>query len=181
MIQQEYNISNPEEFEPFPKLKRLRKERMVITEKIDGTNAQVCIYETTQETYDKTINSPVIMATKELDNGNWMMMRCGSRKRWLTRDFDNFGFAKFVQENAEELFKLGEGRHFGKWWGAGIQRTYDKEDKTFSLSSIHTDGCKYMRLLSMGILRPSLHVLLLSLSYAMVLMMSLRLQRHVII
>jgi len=57
----------------------------------------------------------------------------GSRNRWITSEADNFGFATWVQENAEELRKLGPGRHFGEWWGAGIQRRYGLTEKRFSL------------------------------------------------
>ena len=46
---------------------------------------------------------------------------------------DNYGFAGWVQKNSIELFKLGEGKHFGEWWGLGIQRRYDQKEKRFSL------------------------------------------------
>jgi len=29
--------------------------------------------------------------------------------------------------------KLGQGRHFGEWWGQGIQRNYGLKEKRFSL------------------------------------------------
>jgi len=51
-------------------------------------------------------------------------MWAGSRTRWLTTASDNFGFANWVVDNATELFGLGEGHHFGEWWGSGIQRGY---------------------------------------------------------
>jgi hypothetical protein len=95
------------DFIPFPKIPRL-KRGCVITEKIDGTNAQI-----------------VIDA-----EGN---VRAGSRNRWITPGNDNFGFARWVQENEEELRGLGEGQHFGEWWGLGIQRGYDLHDRRFSL------------------------------------------------
>jgi hypothetical protein len=65
------------EFEEFPKMARLSR-RIIITEKIDGTNAQVFIGE------DGT-------------------MQFGSRTRWITPDDDNFGFAKWATEHADEL------------------------------------------------------------------------------
>jgi hypothetical protein len=95
------------EFEEFPKMARLSR-RIIITEKIDGTNAQVFIGE------DGT-------------------MQFGSRTRWITPDDDNFGFAKWATEHADELRELGPGRHFGEWWGAGIQRGYGLKEKRFSL------------------------------------------------
>jgi len=95
------------DFVDFPKMARLSRE-IVITEKIDGTNAQIFIGE------DGTIKT-------------------GSRTRWITPDNDNAGFAKWVQDNEEELLKLGPGRHFGEWWGKGIQRNYAQVIKRFSL------------------------------------------------
>jgi len=95
------------EFVPFPKMARLSRE-CIITEKIDGTNAQICIDE------DGTI-------------------RAGSRTRWITPESDNFGFAAWVRDNADELRGLGVGRHFGEWWGNGIQRGYGLNERRFSL------------------------------------------------
>jgi hypothetical protein len=95
------------EFEAFPKIPRLRRN-VVITEKIDGTNAQIFINEEGE-------------------------IRAGSRTRWVTPQDDNYGFARWVAENADGLRELGPGRHFGEWWGAGIQRNYSQPVKRFSL------------------------------------------------
>lgn len=98
---------------PFPKVPRLNRE-VLITEKIDGTNAQVFIPE----------DGSTVLA--------------GSRTRWITPDADNFGFAAWVHDNRDELLKLGPGRHFGEWWGSGIQRTYglSKGERRFSLFNV---------------------------------------------
>lgn len=101
-------INTDAEFVEFPKMARLSRE-CIITEKIDGTNAQIWISD------DLTV------------------LKAGSRNRWLTPDADNFGFAKWVVEHAEELLLLGPGRHFGEWWGQGIQRGYGLTEKRFSL------------------------------------------------
>lgn len=104
-------LENPAEapdFQPFPKIPRLSKEAMIITEKIDGTNAQIWI-------------SP---------GGR---IQAGSRNRWITPEQDNFGFARWVEENKQELLKLGHGRHFGEWFGQGIQRGYGLTEKRFLL------------------------------------------------
>ncbi len=98
------------EFEAFPKMPRLSRE-IIITEKIDGTNAQVFI----------------------ADDGTIL---AGSRTRWITPADDNFGFAAWVEKNADELRNLGPGRHFGEWWGAGIQRKYGQDRKRFSLFNV---------------------------------------------
>ena len=114
------------EFKEFPKLSRFSRE-IIITEKIDGTNASIFIQNSTLE---EDINDPTILCT--IDN---YTMRVGSRTRWITTTNDNYGFANWVYKNREELIKLGEGHHFGEWWGSGIQRGYNlpKGEKRFSL------------------------------------------------
>jgi hypothetical protein len=98
------------DFEPFPKMARYSRP-IIITEKLDGTNAQVFI-------------SP-----------DFSIVAAGSRNRWITPDADNFGFARWVEDHRDELLQLGPGRHFGEWWGSGIQRGYGlpKGEKRFSL------------------------------------------------
>jgi hypothetical protein len=95
------------QFIEFNKIPRLSKE-IVITEKIDGTNAQIYINE----------NNEIF---------------AGSRTKWLSYNEDNHGFFKWVLLNKEELLKLGVGRHYGEWWGQGIQRKYGLKEKRFSL------------------------------------------------
>ena len=97
-------------FTPFTKLSRLQRE-VIITEKIDGTNAQIYI----------------------TDDGE---MLTGSRTRWITPEDDNFGFARWARDNKDELMQLGPGRHFGEWWGAGIQRKYGLNERRFSLFNV---------------------------------------------
>lgn len=95
------------EFRPFPKIPRMNRD-IIITEKIDGTNAQVVV----------TLEGDVY---------------AGSRRRWITPDDDNFGFAAWVAEHADELRQLGPGQHFGEWYGRGIQRGYGLENRYFAL------------------------------------------------
>lgn len=102
------------EFLKFPSIARLNRE-IIITEKIDGTNAQILITEDGQ-------------------------LKAGSRTRYITPQDDNFGFAKWCEQNKEELLKMGPGRWFGEWWGLGIQRGYDLFERRFSL--FHTNGIK---------------------------------------
>lgn len=100
------------EFHPFPKIARLNRT-VIVTEKIDGTNAAVRVTETGSVTAQ-------------------------SRKRIITPEQDNFGFAAWVQEHADELRDgLGEGLHFGEWWGQGIQRGYGLDEKRFSLFNVN--------------------------------------------
>ena len=99
------------EFKEFPKMARWSRE-IIITEKLDGTNASIFIGE----------------------NGEFLT---GMRTRWITPENDNFGFSKWAHENKEELLKLGAGTHFGEWWGLGIQRNYGLKEKRFSLFNVH--------------------------------------------
>lgn len=98
------------EFTAFPKMGRLHRET-VITEKLDGTNAQIFI-------------------TDSLD------IFFGSRTRWITPQADNYGFARWGEGNKQELLKIGPGRHYGEWWGNGIQRGYGQKEKILSLFNV---------------------------------------------
>ena len=96
------------DFAMFPKIPRLSRD-IVITEKIDGTCAVIFVGE----------------------DGEFLT---GSRKRWITPDDDNFGFSRWAHEHRDELVVgLGVGRHYGEWWGCGIQRRYGLSEKRFSL------------------------------------------------
>lgn len=95
------------EFTPFPKMARFARD-IIVTEKIDGTNASIYIGE----------------------DGTFMV---GSRTRWIDRHNDNFGFANWALDREDEIKKyLPPGHHFGEWWGNGIQRGYGMDEKRFS-------------------------------------------------
>lgn len=113
------------DFIPFDKLARLSRD-ITITEKLDGTNASIAIF-SANETHPKQICKWTSYAHGELQ------MVAGSRTRWITPADDNFGFAAWVYDNLEELSDLGPGRHFGEWWGQGIQRKYGLDHRRFSL------------------------------------------------
>jgi hypothetical protein len=114
-------------FEPFPQLTRFSHD-WAVTEKIDGTNASVVIAPVTPDNADTVLDTlgPI---------GIWACSR--SRLLGTTKEADNYGFAKWVQRNAEDLFALGEGRHFGEWCGNGIQRGYSLAEKTLALFDTH--------------------------------------------
>lgn len=95
------------EFDSIPRLFR----DMVVTEKLDGTNALVEVRE---------------------DGQVW----AGSRTRYITPEADNYGFARWVREHEGELRLLGPGRHFGEWFGLGIQRGYGLTEKRFALFNV---------------------------------------------
>jgi hypothetical protein len=125
------------EFEEFPKIPRFSRE-CVITEKIDGTNAQVYIEDIVKDHYNYFLENTepgTWCADDGIGNGeNWVrVMKCGSRTKWLSRGKDNFGFCNWAFDNAQFLMQLGPGRHYGEWWGDGIQRGYGLKEKRFSL------------------------------------------------
>ncbi len=97
------------EFIAWKKIPRLENEKYTFTEKIDGTNA--CVH--------------VDVSTGEIT--------CQSRTKIIIPGDDNAGFAKWAYANKDELLKLGDGYHFGEWWGQGIQRNYGQTEKRFSL------------------------------------------------
>jgi len=100
---------NDLEFKPWPKMARHKGTVSVISEKIDGTNACIVIQE-----------------------GEVIAVQ--SRKRFITPEDDNYGFAGWVYRNEEELLKLGDGHHFGEWAGLGIQKNpLGLEQKEFFL------------------------------------------------
>lgn len=106
------------EFKEFSKISRFYEQDVYITEKIDGTNGCIYIYrDTDQMGYEDA----------------YLTMMVGSRTRWITPEDDNYGFARWARENQNELLKLGEGYHYGEWWGQGIQRGYGMKKKVFSL------------------------------------------------
>lgn len=103
------------EFKAWPKIPRWENSNWIITEKIDGTNACVVI-----------------------DNeGN---IAAQSRTRLITPQEDNFGFAAWVEDNKNDLLKLGKGYHYGEWWGMGIQRGYNQSERIFSLFATWREG-----------------------------------------
>jgi len=99
------------EFHPYPKTHRWNRD-IFISEKLDGTNAGVVILE------DGTVYAQ-------------------SRKRVITPEHDNYGFAAWVEENKDTLQDiLGVGVHFGEWWGKGINRGYELSHRQFSLFNL---------------------------------------------
>lgn len=109
------------EFTPWGKTPRLFRD-IVVTEKIDGTNAAIHV-------------SPDGEITAQ------------SRTRIVTPERDNHGFARWAHENGPLLaVLLGEGLHFGEWWGQGIQRGYGLTEKRFSLFNAHRHKGKNTRI-----------------------------------
>jgi len=137
-------------FKKFGKISRLSRD-IVITEKLDGTNVQVLIingeqleielnldYEKNTDFFENYVLFTTAPNNSIAYDAKNLYMFAGSRNRWLdcSSNGDNYGFAKWVKANAEELIKLGEGRHFGEWYGYGIQRGYGLEEKRFALFNV---------------------------------------------
>lgn len=103
-------------FVPWPKTPRLFRS-ILITEKIDGTNGAIIV------TNDGRVAAQ-------------------SRNRLVTpgKDTDNYGFARWVHENAGALRDaLGVGYHYGEWYGSGIGRGYGLTggEKRFALFNVN--------------------------------------------
>ncbi|MGI5196958.1 RNA ligase family protein [Streptomyces sp. CA-288835] len=115
------------QFQKWPKTARIFRD-CVITEKLDGTNAAIGIVPGTDETALQNLGNHVKVGDRHY------CVYAQSRNHIITPKADSFGFAGWVYKNAAGLVELlGEGLHFGEWWGAGIQRRYGQAGKTFSL------------------------------------------------
>lgn len=101
-------------FVPFAKISHL-KSPCIITEKIDGTNACLEVTETSMTACSRTRR----LVTTYAD----------APTVWYEHDakgrpVDNYGFGAWAAENSHLLARLAPGRHFGEWYGRGIQRGY---------------------------------------------------------
>lgn len=113
------------EFRAWPKIPRLNRN-CIATEKIDGTNAAVIVEVVPDGVDPKDDAIAVVLGAEQT-----FAVYAQSRKRLLqpnspaNKAADNFGFAAWVRDNAPALAGgLGEGYHYGEWWGSGIQRGY---------------------------------------------------------
>jgi len=127
------------EFKGWPKIGRDNPFSGTITEKIDGTNACIIIQD-------------------------GKVVGVQSRKRLITPDDDNYGFAGWVERNEDELESLGDGYHYGEWAGLGIQKNpHNLECKQFFLFNTHRwnpnnpnkpECCQVVPVLFQGLLGP---------------------------
>lgn len=137
------------EFREWPKIHRLNRE-VIVTEKIDGTNACI-IVDPLDSAYSEDCKYVSDLGAGKLDggdndpgivvdlNGSRAVVAAQSRKRVISPGSDNFGFARWVRENAEQLANLlGYGYHFGEWYGSGVQRGYGLQngEKRFMLFNV---------------------------------------------
>lgn len=120
------------EFEKWPSIPRMSKEKVYVTEKIDGSNAAIRI-----RPWSVLEEGPHALATVVVGDALYNVW-AQSRTRFLgsTKETDNFGFGGWVFDNATELVDtLGPGDHYGEWWGSKIQRGYGltNGERKFSL------------------------------------------------
>jgi hypothetical protein len=120
-------------FRPIPRLHR----KVVLTEKINGTNGLIEITEADSEAILNLTGAEQGGIVVFDEQGTPFVVRAGSRNRWLTVDNDNFGFARFVRDNAQALLALGVGKHYGEWFGKGIQSGYGLDEKRFALFNVN--------------------------------------------
>lgn len=117
------------EFIKWPKTPRLFRD-IVVTEKLDGTNSAIII----QEHVPFGDAEQRIAIVEDGDKAYAIGAQSRNRLIFPGKTTDNYGFAAWVQENAEQLFDLlGPGRHYGEWWGQGIARKYGVPYRVFSL------------------------------------------------
>lgn len=123
------------QFQAFPKIPRM-DGNMFVTEKIDGTNACVVVSQA-ELPQEWAVRSTCYYQGSGAEQGMYVQacwLYAQSRNRIITPENDNYGFAQFVWDNADVLAKgLGPGRHYGEWWGRGINRGYDMPERWFSL------------------------------------------------
>lgn len=136
------------EFKAWPQVSNLTDE-VTVTEMIDGAGAFAIHIERlkfNQATGEITIRAGDVI---DYESGEMAFYRltAQSRTRLITPKDDTQGFAKWVADNSSGLVSaLGEGIHYGEWWGYKINRGYGlpKGDKRFSLYNTerwtHLDG-----------------------------------------
>jgi hypothetical protein len=120
------------EFTAWPKTPRLFRDS-VITEKIDGTNGAIGIIQHDARFLADNAHDDSVVVYDETGVIGYQVY-AQSRNRIVTPGADNYGFAAWVHDSAEDLIAdLGVGLHFGEWWGQGINRGYGMDERYFSL------------------------------------------------
>lgn len=131
------------EFRKYPSIPRYRKD-IHITEKIDGTNAAIVIEEATPE--NSSGASVTLVEPSEGRPAFSVYAQSRSRVIAPVKERDNHGFAAWVAANADELTSLlGEGYHYGEWWGSGINRGYGLKNGEKHFSLFNPDRYDYLK------------------------------------
>lgn len=128
------------EFIPYPSIKRgLDFGWMVITEKVDGTNAMFII-ENKQIVLIGSHKEP----KKMVNDPRWVKQfeNAPDKERLLAEEprKTHYGFAGWIEDHKEELCaKLNDGTYYGEWYGPGINknRDYNLTEKRFAFFQAH--------------------------------------------
>lgn len=130
MSEEEILVKSQYDFHRMPKIPRYFRS-IVVTEKLDGTNAAILIN----------------------DEG---VFGCSKNKILSPgKSTDNFGFAAWVESCKDDLKNaLGFGLHRGEFWGVGVNRGYGLIERRFSLFNTHKWTLPYLD----GLLPSGVHV-----------------------
>ncbi len=129
-------------FEAYKKIPRLHGD-VHVTEKIDGTNA--CFEYQDVSMYAAHGSQVAYLVGACSRNRRLFHVSLGfdglplHEPRWDGKG-DNAGFGAWVLANLDGLRRLGYGRHFGEWYGEGIQRGYGLDEKRFALFRAPKNG-----------------------------------------
>lgn len=127
------------DFDPFKKIPRLHGD-VHVTEKLDGTNT--CFEYEDVSRFGTKVAYLVGACSR---NRRLFAVKLGfdgmplAEPTWDGKG-DNAGFGAWVLDNLDGLRRLGYGRHFGEWYGQGIQRTYGLDHKRFALFRAPKNG-----------------------------------------
>ena len=126
-------------FQAWPKTPRLNRD-MIVTEKIDGTNAAVIVVPA-PDGFERGNTTDDNVAVCVMTTHGLYLVAAQSRKRLVSpgKQTDNAGFAAWVRHEAGNLAEvLGEGYHYGEWWNAQAARQALAEgEKRFSLFNVN--------------------------------------------
>lgn len=126
------------------------KRNIVLSEKIDGTNSSVWIDFVPKAAEDNYLVDALLLNDRARLYGDVeseddisgdvvpgrLIIRAGARHEFVWPAHDNHGFAAWVWDHASQLAGLGEGVHYGEWWGWKINRGYGLREKRFSLFNV---------------------------------------------
>jgi hypothetical protein len=137
------------EFRSFQKIPRWSRD-IAITEKIDGTNTSVWVDHFTREQIEdresdipNQIDALVVLVdqgkavySEHPEGDHITFVRAGSANGFIWPKKDHYGFAEWVWGYADLLGGLGNGSHFGEWYGHKIQRGYGMNERRWALFNV---------------------------------------------
>ncbi len=122
----------PPEFHAWGKTTRVDSP-VVVTEKIDGTNGVIFVDPETHNVWAGSRNRWLVGITES----GYQMWQSPKMDVAATPAVDNYGFGQYVCDNHQALAHLlGDGHHYGEWWGQGIARGYAQNVKRFQVFDV---------------------------------------------